>query len=496
MSIKSLILIPTYNEIENIELILARIRTLDLGADLLFVDDHSPDGTGKALDHLAAQDPHLHVMHRPGKLGVGSAHLDGIRWAYDQGVETLITLDADQTHSPEDVFRFLDALKEADIVVGSRFNEPDSLIDWSYFRTFLTTVGHKLTSLLLGMPYDATGAFRVYRLNAIPRGIFDLVQSKGYSFFYESLHLLFVNGMRIREVNIQLPARTYGHSKMRASDIIHSVTFLGTLALRYRTARSRLIYAKPYDAPSGPPDADRDAWDAYWKSQGYAGKILYDMIAAFYRRFIIRPAVNHFLSKTFTPGSHLLHAGCGSGAVDVDIARRMRITALDISSAGLTEYRRNHPGHDDLVLGSIFEIPAANRTYDGIFNLGVMEHFHLPQLPLIFREFNRVLKPGGRIVLYWPPAWGVTVNVLDSAHFVLNRVLGRNVKLHPDEHTRITSRAQTQGWLDDAGFEMTKFYFGPRDLFTHQIIIAEKIRDIQNDASLPREIGAIELERK
>ena len=145
---KILIMIPTYNEIDNVELIISRIRALDLKADILFVDDNSPDGTGKLLFNLSQQDKRIYVLQRPGKLGVGSAHLDGIAWAYDHGVETLITMDADQTHSPEDIFSFLEKADDADVVVGSRFLEGNSLIGWSPYRKLMTHTGHFLTRLL------------------------------------------------------------------------------------------------------------------------------------------------------------------------------------------------------------------------------------------------------------------------------------------------------------------------------------------------------------
>lgn len=479
--IKTLVMIPTYNEIDNVELIISRIRALDLDTDILFVDDNSPDGTGKLLNNLSQQDKRIHVLQRPGKMGVGSAHLDGIAWAYDRGVETLITMDSDQSHSPEDIFSFLEKADDADVVVGSRFMAADSLVGWSPYRKLMTHTGHFLTRILLRTPFDATGAFRVYKLGRIPRAVFAMVESPGYSFFYESLHRLHLNAVRVAQVPITLPVRTYGHSKMRFSDVVNGVVFLFMLALRTRTARASLLHAEPVSADSvGEGGVQQKEWDAYWHGQNQgqeksgAGKGLYSLIAAFYRRVIIRPAVNHFLGRYFLENAKVLHAGCGSGAVDVDMAKALRITALDLSPAALTEYARHHPGHEDLVKGSILDIPAEPETFDGVFNLGVMEHFHEPEIEEILREFNRVLKPGGRAILFWPPAWGLSVNVLKGIHFVLNDIFRRDVKLHPDEHTHVTSRKQTAEWLGKAGFEMVDFYFGPRDFFTHQIIVAEK----------------------
>ena len=236
-----LALVPTYNEAENVEEVVDGILSLALDMDLLFVDDNSPDGTGAILDRLAQQHPRLRVLHRPGKLGIGSAHRDGILWAYQQGYQALVTMDSDLTHRPKDIVRLLEAAGDMDVVVGSRFINADSLQDWVWYRWLLTQAGHILTRVLLGLPQDATNAFRFYRLANIPRGLWDMVESPGYSFFFETLLRLSVNGLRVGEIPIDLPARTYGHSKMRFSDIRHSVLFLFDLGWRLRLRRSLLV---------------------------------------------------------------------------------------------------------------------------------------------------------------------------------------------------------------------------------------------------------------
>ena len=224
----------------------------------------------------------------------------------------------------------------------------------------------------------------------------------------------------------------------------------------------------------GDEAATQAAWESYWSGGGHEGKWLYDAIASFYRRAIIRPAVNHFLGRTFAEGARVLHAGCGSGAVDVDAARRFQITGLDISPLGLAEYARLHDGKVTLMLGSIFAIPAEGGSFDGIFNLGVMEHYRVDEIENILSEFNRVLRPGGHVVLYWPPAWGLSVNVLKMVHGVLKRIGRGDIQLHPPEITHVRSRSETRGWMEAAGFSMETFYFGPRDFFTHQIVVGRK----------------------
>jgi dolichol-phosphate mannosyltransferase len=250
---RTLVMIPTYNESENVEVIVSGILSTGVDADLLFVDDNSPDGTGVILDRLAGKIPRLKVLHRPKKQGIGSAHKAGIRWAYQHGYTRLITMDSDLSHSPSDILRLLAASGDKDVVVGSRFVDANSLDGWALSRKLMTHLGHILTAVLLRLPQDCTNAFRFYRLDRIPVELFEMVQSNSYSFFFESLHRLDINGFKIAEIAIKLPARTYGHSKMRFEDVMHSVLFLMRLGWRARFKRASLIYVAPF--------ANRDTGD-------------------------------------------------------------------------------------------------------------------------------------------------------------------------------------------------------------------------------------------
>jgi dolichol-phosphate mannosyltransferase len=225
---KYLVCIPTYNEAENVKIIYQLIRVLPISneIDLLFVDDNSPDGTGKILEEMKKTDPNFYILHRSGKSGIGSAHQAGIAWAYDQGYEHLVTMDCDLTHSPDDIVKFISQNEQELVVIGSRYLQKDSLDTWNIFRKLLTKFGHFLTKVLLDMPYDASGAFRYYRIKQMPRAVFAKVESKGYSFFFESLLILHLNNIRIKEVPIKLPKRTYGNSKMRFKDAWVSLQFL------------------------------------------------------------------------------------------------------------------------------------------------------------------------------------------------------------------------------------------------------------------------------
>lgn len=459
---KLLIFIPTYNEADNVEALYNQIRDLKLDAQILFLDDNSPDGTGEIVDRLAAQSPTVHVIHRSGKQGIGSAHATGIRWAYQRGFQLLVTMDCDFTHSPHRIPEFLACATDADIVVGSRYLQEGSLRTWNLFRKTLTRVGHLLTTTLLRMPYDATGAFRLYRLDRIPAGVFDLVYSRSYSFFFESLYVLWLNGCRIQEIPLELPARTYGHSKMAWKDALRSTVLLFYLFVKTRIDRQTLIYAGPFQMPVEPdPTPTQREWDAYWVARQQPSQLLYDLIAVFYRKFILRHILNHFIGKHFSNGALLLHAGCGSGQVDIDVGKRVSIVALDISEQALILYRKFQPNAVQVIHGSIFAIAAPDRAYDGIYNLGVMEHFTEPEILEILAEFNRVLKPDGKIVLFWPPVFGLVVPVLAAIHWVIHKIGRSEVQLHPPEPTHIRSKRQVRGYLEASGFSRRVLLWSP-----------------------------------
>lgn len=476
MANELLIFIPTYNELENVEKILGQILALELPADILFIDDNSPDGTGQLLDRLASRHDNVFVRHREGKLGIGSAHASGIAWAYDRGYRQLLTMDCDFTHSPEYIRDFLAKADSADVVVGSRYMEEKSLSTWNAYRRLLTRLGHFATGIFLRMPFDATGAFRLYRLDRISRYFLDSVHSRGYSFFFESLYVLHLNGYRVAETPTHLPARVYGHSKMKWSDAIHSLSHLVHTYFTTLLNRERFEIAEPYQTESSAAaPVDPQNWDSYWSDKENKPTLLvYDLIAAFYRKFIIKPSLNRFILGHFTADSRLLHAGCGSGQVDHDIGEEIGISALDISPAALSIYKKANKNYHELILGSIFDMPIADGSFDGIYNLGVMEHFSEDEIARILREFNRVLKPGGKIVLFWPPEFGLSVMVLKLAHFILNRVLKKNILLHPPEITRIRNRKQVFDLLKKGEFHLTSYRFGVLDLFTNVVVMGEK----------------------
>ncbi len=486
MSDRLLVFVPTYNERDNVEKLIAELRELPLPLDLLFLDDNSTDGTGQILDALAAQLPNLTVIHRPGKLGIGSAHREGIRWAYAHGYAELVTMDCDFTHRPQCVPRLVEKGREGfDVVVGSRHLAADSLADWNPYRKALTKLGYALTQACLGMTYDATNAFRYYRLSAVSEAHFDLVGSQGYSFFFESLFVLHFNGRRIAQIPITLPKRTYGSSKMDTREILRSVRLLGTTWAKKLCTPEKFELASPLPPDVLRTDVPADAsWDGYWDDhKGHDGGLAYDIVAAFYRKAIIRRSLNGFVARYFAPGARVLHAGCGSGQVDVDVRSMVAITALDVSVGALRFYQKTNGRQCRLLHGSIFDIPLPDGSMDGAYNLGVMEHFTEDEIGRILAELRRVLRPGGRILLFWPPEYGLSVLFFKALVWIFVNVLGRkDVRFHPDEITRVASRRHVEGLLEKARFRPIRYSFGPGDLFTYVVVVAEKPMEDTRDA--------------
>ena len=220
----------------------------------------------------------------------------------------------------------------------------------------------------------------------------------------------------------------------------------------------------------------RDEWDTYWAGRRHARaeRSMYDVGAQFYRRYLIEPLLTSVLAREFEPGTKLLHAGCGGGEVDKRVVSDFQVTALDISPNALELYRSRHPDVD-AIIKNIFDLSDLSTEFDGIYNLGVMEHFSPQEITEILKQFNRVLKRDGKVVLLWPPVYGLSVIALHGMTFVLNKVLRRDIQLHPPEPTKVSSRRQIASFLDAAGFRLRSMQFGPRDAFTYVVVVADKV---------------------
>jgi dolichol-phosphate mannosyltransferase len=229
-----LVIIPTYNEAENLRHIVDRVRYAVPEADVLVADDNSPDGTGEIADELAAADSRVCVMHRPGKQGLGNAYLAGFAWAKERGYDAVVEMDADGSHAPEELPQLLDALIDADVIIGSRYVPGGKVLNWPVHRLLLSRGGNLYTRLALRMPVrDATGGYRVYRMTALDKMDVDTVASQGYCFQVDLAWRAHKNGFRVAEVPITFAERQRGTSKMSSSivrEALWRVTVWGTRA--------------------------------------------------------------------------------------------------------------------------------------------------------------------------------------------------------------------------------------------------------------------------
>jgi dolichol-phosphate mannosyltransferase len=237
------VVIPTYNERDNIRPITARVRAAVPGADLLIVDDNSPDGTGQIADELAAADKHIHVLHRPGKAGLGAAYVAGFQAALDRGYDTIVEMDADGSHQPEDLPRLLAALASADVVLGSRWMPGGKTVNWPKSRELLSRAGNAYARIMLGISLrDITGGYRAYRASALGKIGLEDVESVGYCFQIDLVRRAVQEGLTVAEVPITFVERTHGASKMSKAIVREALWRVSQwgIAGRLRRPRPRL----------------------------------------------------------------------------------------------------------------------------------------------------------------------------------------------------------------------------------------------------------------
>ncbi|MFJ4480420.1 polyprenol monophosphomannose synthase [Streptomyces xanthochromogenes] len=241
---KALVIIPTYNEAENIEPIVARVRAAVPEAHVLVADDNSPDGTGKLADELAAQDDQVHVLHRKGKEGLGAAYLAGFRWGIEHDYGVLVEMDADGSHQPEELPRLLTALKGADLVLGSRWVPGGRIVNWPKYREYISRGGSTYSRLLLGVPIrDVTGGFRAFRRETLEGLGLDEVASAGYCFQVDLARRAVSSGFHVVEVPITFVERERGDSKM-SNDILVEALWRVT-AWGVESRANKLLGRKP-----------------------------------------------------------------------------------------------------------------------------------------------------------------------------------------------------------------------------------------------------------
>ena len=256
-----LICIPTYNERENLPLVVGRIRASVPTADILVLDDNSPDGTGQVADDLAAGDGHVHVLHRPGKQGLGLAYLAGFHWGLEEGYDAIVEMDADGSHQPEQLHRLLEALEGADAVIGSRWVRGGSVVNWPLHRKALSVGGNIYTRALLGMPvHDATAGYRAYRSSTLRTiGLRD-VASEGYCFQVDLTRRAVARGLRVREVPITFVEREIGDSKMSGSIMRESLQRITVWGLQHRADQLRRVSGTVATTVSGKLSDREPTW--------------------------------------------------------------------------------------------------------------------------------------------------------------------------------------------------------------------------------------------
>ena len=235
-----LVIVPTYDERENLEPIADRLLTAVPSVHLLVVDDNSPDGTGQIADRLAAADERVHVLHRSQKAGLGAAYIAGFAWAREHGYDVVVEMDADGSHAPEQLPRLLAALADADVVLGSRWVPGGAVVNWPRSRELLSRGGNAYTRLALGLPLrDATGGYRAYRRSVLDDLPLDQVASQGYCFQVDLAWQAWRSGSTVVEVPITFVERERGESKMSRSIVVEAlwrVTWWGLHSRRSRRA--------------------------------------------------------------------------------------------------------------------------------------------------------------------------------------------------------------------------------------------------------------------
>jgi dolichol-phosphate mannosyltransferase len=246
---RTLIVIPTYNEKDNIVGLVEKILKLNIDAHILIVDDNSPDGTGETADALAGKHPEVHVLHRAGKMGLGTAYIQGFKYALLNGAEYVIEMDADFSHDPDKLPEFLSAMRDYDLVLGSRYKNGISVINWGFRRLLLSKGATYYVKLITGMPVtDATGGFKCFRRSVLEKIDLDSIHSNGYSFQVEMTYRAWRAGFRIGEIQIIFEDRRVGRSKMNNKIIVEALIVVWRLQFEHYLGIIDKVFKHGYKA--------------------------------------------------------------------------------------------------------------------------------------------------------------------------------------------------------------------------------------------------------
>lgn len=225
--------------------------------------------------------------------------------------------------------------------------------------------------------------------------------------------------------------------------------------------------------PAAATPPKHEGWDAYWATDARGSHRLYALLASIYRRIFICTRLAWWLKRAFPKDARLLHAGCGSGEVDALVGQHFRITGLDISPGALERYRRSNPHAAGTIHADLMNLRDVPGGYDGVYSLGVLEHFTPEEIRVILDNMRLVLRPGGKMIAFWPLASAPSVKVLGLWHRLLNQRGDRAVQLHPAEITLIRSRAQVEEIIRSAGWRLSSYSVSPSDLFIQAVIVCE-----------------------
>ena len=229
----NLVIIPTYNEINNISELIDLIINNACDLDILFIDDNSPDGTGNFLKEISKNNKNINIISRPGKMGLGTAYIEGFKWAIKNGYKFVLQMDADLSHNPADITRFLNYIENYDLVIGSRYLDGFNVVNWPLRRLLLSYGANLYTRLLIGLPiYDSTGGFKCFRIDVLKNIDLDKIGSEGYSFQIEMNYLSWIKDYRIKEISITFTDRTVGDSKMSKKIILEAIFMVPKIMLQ------------------------------------------------------------------------------------------------------------------------------------------------------------------------------------------------------------------------------------------------------------------------
>jgi len=243
---KLLVIIPTYDERDNVRPVADTVHGAEPAAHVLFVDDSSPDGTGEVIDEMAAADERVHTLHRETKDGLGRAYVAGFKWAIEHQYDLIMEMDADLSHDPHEIPNFVKSAQEADLVLGSRYCEGIRITNWPLNRLLLSKTAATYVRLITGMPItDPTGGFKCFRREVLEAINLDKVMSSGYAFQVEMTHTAWMRGFRIVEIPIVFEDRRSGYSKMNRDIATEALRIVWKLALQHRLRRKPLVSRKP-----------------------------------------------------------------------------------------------------------------------------------------------------------------------------------------------------------------------------------------------------------